>query len=79
MLSSPEFAELRRETAGDPYTSAMAVLAQVGAVRRMLDQTKQAQQAADAAAQGRQEQQAAAQASARPCSRQPTRPARTAP
>jgi uncharacterized protein with von Willebrand factor type A (vWA) domain len=62
MLTSPEFAELRRETAGDPYASAMAVLAQAAAVRRMLDQAKQAQQAADAAAQARQEQQAAAQA-----------------
>src|SRR5260370_11156374 len=62
MLASPEFAELRRETAGDPYASAMAVIAQVAAVRRMLKQAKEAQQAADEAAKACQEQQGAAQA-----------------
>ena len=62
MLASPEFAELRRETVGDAYASAMAVIAQVAAVRRMLEQAKEAQQAADEAARGRQEQQDAAQA-----------------
>ena len=62
LLESPEFAELRRETVGDPYASAMAVLAQAGAVRRMLEQAKEAQQAAGEAAKARQEQQDAAQA-----------------
>jgi uncharacterized protein with von Willebrand factor type A (vWA) domain len=62
LLESPEFAELRRETVGDPYASAMAVLAQAGAVRRMLEQAKEAQQATDEAAKARQEQQDAAQA-----------------
>jgi hypothetical protein len=54
LLSSPEFAELRRETAGDPYAAAMAVIAQGPALRRMLEQAEQAQQAADQAARERQ-------------------------
>ncbi|WP_157255137.1 VWA domain-containing protein [Nonomuraea typhae] len=61
MLQVPEFDELRRETVGDPYPAAMAVLAQAPALRRLLEQTEQAQQAADAAAQARQQ---AAQAAA---------------
>jgi uncharacterized protein with von Willebrand factor type A (vWA) domain len=62
MLGSLEFSELRRETAGDPYASAMAVIAQAGAIRRMLEQAKEAQQAAGEAAKARQEQHDAAQA-----------------
>ncbi|WP_030622287.1 VWA domain-containing protein [Streptomyces sclerotialus] len=60
LVESPEFAELHRETAGDPYAAAMAVLAQAPALRRMLErfrdaqeraeQAKKAQQAADRAA-----------------------------
>ncbi|MFJ9212074.1 VWA domain-containing protein [Streptomyces sp. NPDC102264] len=60
LVESPEFAELRRETAGDPYAAAMAVLAQAAALRRTLErsqdaqeqaeQTKKAQQAAEGAA-----------------------------
>ncbi|MEU7579862.1 VWA domain-containing protein [Streptomyces sp. NPDC041068] len=60
LLDSPEFTELRRETAGDPYAAAMAVLAQASALRRMLEhargareqgeQAKAAQQDADSAA-----------------------------
>ncbi len=62
LLESPEFAELRRETVGDPYASAMAVLAQAETMRRMLEQAAGAQQAADEAARARQEQQDAAAA-----------------
>ncbi|WP_319789604.1 MULTISPECIES: VWA domain-containing protein [Streptomyces] len=36
LVTTPGFAELRRETAGDPYAAAMAVLAQAPALRRML-------------------------------------------
>nr|WP_151772674.1 VWA domain-containing protein [Streptomyces abyssomicinicus] len=36
LVRSADFAELRRETAGDPYAAAMAVLAQASALRRML-------------------------------------------
>jgi uncharacterized protein with von Willebrand factor type A (vWA) domain len=62
LLESPEFAELRRETVGDPYASAMAVLAQAGAMRRMLEQARAAQQAPGEAARARQEEQDAAAA-----------------
>lgn len=37
LVEAPEFSELHRETAGDPYAAAMAVLAQAPALRRMLD------------------------------------------
>src|SRR5262245_11082531 len=37
LLTSPEFTGLRRETAGDQYASAMAVIAQGAALRRMLE------------------------------------------
>ncbi|MFD0883409.1 hypothetical protein ACFQ08_02395, partial [Streptosporangium algeriense] len=47
----PEFAELRKETAGDSYAAAMAVLAQAEPLRRMLERTKEAQQAAQRAAE----------------------------
>jgi hypothetical protein len=62
LLASPEFAELRRETVGDPYASAMAVLAQAEAMRRMLEQAADAQQAADQAARAAQDEQEAAEA-----------------
>jgi len=62
MLGSPEFAELRRETAGDPYASALGVISQGSALRRMLEAAERAQQAADAAARARQEAAEAAQA-----------------
>jgi hypothetical protein len=62
LLASPEFAELRRETVGDPYAAAMAVLAQGPALRRMLDKAEAAQQAAQAAADARQHAAEAAQA-----------------
>ena len=60
LLESPEFAGLRRETAGDAYASAMAVLAMAETLRRMLEQAEDAQQAADAAARAHEEEQAAA-------------------
>jgi uncharacterized protein with von Willebrand factor type A (vWA) domain len=62
MLTSPEFTELRRETAGDAYAAAMAVISQGSALRRMLEAAEQAQQAADAAARARQAAAEAAQA-----------------
>ncbi|RMI32520.1 hypothetical protein EBN88_24975, partial [Streptomyces triticirhizae] len=37
LVTTPGFAELRRETAGDPYAAAMAVLAQAPALRRMVE------------------------------------------
>lgn len=43
MLGTPEHTELRRQTVGDPYASAMAVLAQGPALRRMLRQLDQDQ------------------------------------
>ncbi|MFD6434934.1 VWA domain-containing protein [Streptomyces venezuelae] len=43
LMESPHFAELHRETAGDPYAAAMAVLAQATALRRLLDGTQEAQ------------------------------------
>ncbi|WP_435857913.1 VWA domain-containing protein [Streptomyces tendae] len=42
LLESPDFAELHRETVGDPYAAAMAVLAQGTALRRMLDDSRPA-------------------------------------
>jgi uncharacterized protein with von Willebrand factor type A (vWA) domain len=62
MMAAPEFAELRRDTVGDPYAAAMAVLAQASRLRRLLDQAKEAQQAADAAAAAQREAASAAQA-----------------
>lgn len=52
MMGAPEFEDLRRETAGDPYAAAMAVLSQADTLRRMLEDTRtardNAQQAKDA-------------------------------
>jgi uncharacterized protein with von Willebrand factor type A (vWA) domain len=52
MTGSPDFAELHRETSGDAYAAAMAVLAASEALRRMLewakDAAEQAQRAKDA-------------------------------
>jgi uncharacterized protein with von Willebrand factor type A (vWA) domain len=62
LLASPEFGELRRETAGDQYASAMAIIAQAAALRRMLEQARDAQHAADTAARTRMEAANAAQA-----------------
>lgn len=59
LMESPEFAGLRRETAGDPYAAAMAVLAQAGALRGLLERTRDAQERGERA---RQAQRAAAAA-----------------
>src|SRR5262249_29122682 len=61
-LASREFTELRRDTAGDPFASAMAVVAMGPALHSMLDRAEEAQQAADRAAQARTGAAAAAQA-----------------
>ncbi|MCF3122348.1 hypothetical protein IPZ68_21960 [Streptomyces arenae] len=50
LMETSEFAELGRETAGDAYAAAMAVLAQASAVRRMLERTRAAQEQAERAA-----------------------------
>lgn len=55
LMTSPDFAELRRHTAGDSFAAAMAVVAQDAALRRLLDRSKQAQDAARAAEQARKE------------------------
>ncbi|MFJ5224976.1 VWA domain-containing protein [Streptomyces sp. NPDC088400] len=44
LVKSVEFAELRRETVGDPYAAAMAVLAQATALRRILEGSRDAQE-----------------------------------
>lgn len=44
MVGSPEYEELHRATVGDPYAAAMAVLAQSDALRRLLEQTRDAQE-----------------------------------
>ncbi|MEU9899698.1 VWA domain-containing protein [Streptomyces phaeochromogenes] len=62
LVESPEFAELRRETAGDPYAAAMAVLAQATALRRMLEATRGAQDKAEQAKQSQQNAERAATA-----------------
>ncbi|MGH3193096.1 MAG: hypothetical protein ACRDOL_38760, partial [Streptosporangiaceae bacterium] len=62
MLATPEWAELRKETAGNQYAAAMAVLAQAGQLRQMTEQARQAQQAADADADAQQAARLAGQA-----------------
>ncbi|WP_369199715.1 VWA domain-containing protein [Streptomyces sp. PU-14G] len=62
LVESPEFAELRRETLGDPYAAAMAVLAQAPALRRMLERSQDARTRAEHAQRARQDAANAAQA-----------------
>ncbi|MEV0937502.1 VWA domain-containing protein [Streptomyces phaeochromogenes] len=62
LVESREFAELRRETAGDPYAAAMAVLAQATALRRMLEATRGAQEKAEQAKQSQRNAERAATA-----------------
>ncbi|MEU7158150.1 VWA domain-containing protein [Streptomyces chrestomyceticus] len=62
LVQSAEFAELHRETAGDPYAAAMAVLAQAAALRRMLEHSRDAQARAQRAQQARQSADSAAAA-----------------
>ena len=61
LRESPGFAELRRETAGDPYVAAMAVLAQAAALRGMLERLRDARAPAE---QARAARQGAAEAAA---------------
>ncbi|MFI1830424.1 VWA domain-containing protein [Streptomyces sp. NPDC020412] len=49
LMESPRFAELRRETAGDPYAAALAVLAQASELRLLLERSKEAQARAEQA------------------------------
>ncbi|MFE3084916.1 VWA domain-containing protein [Streptomyces albidoflavus] len=53
LAASPGFAALRRETAGDPYAAALAVLAEAPALRLLLDRTEPVREAADRAAEAR--------------------------
>ncbi|MGW1783217.1 VWA domain-containing protein [Streptomyces sp. NPDC002143] len=62
LVESPEFAELSRETAGDPYAAAMAVLAQAAALRRMLERTRDARQRAEQAKKAQQDAEVSATA-----------------
>jgi uncharacterized protein with von Willebrand factor type A (vWA) domain len=62
LVESPAFTELHRETAGDPYAAAMAVLAQAGALRGLLERTREAREQAGQAERGRQAAEDAASA-----------------
>ncbi|MFH8484837.1 VWA domain-containing protein [Streptomyces longisporoflavus] len=62
LMESPEFDELRRETVGDPYAAAMAVLAQTAALRGMLERLRDAQDRAERARQVQQGAEGAADA-----------------
>ncbi|MGW6060492.1 VWA domain-containing protein [Streptomyces sp. NPDC055189] len=62
LVESPAFAELRRETAGDPYAAAMAVLAQATALREMLERLRDVRDRAEQAEQVRQGAEGAAAA-----------------
>ncbi|MEU5162495.1 VWA domain-containing protein [Streptomyces sp. NPDC020875] len=46
LMESPEFTGVRRETAGDPYAAAVAVLAQATELRRILENTHDAHERA---------------------------------
>ncbi|OKJ25850.1 VWA domain-containing protein [Streptomyces sp. CB01580] len=62
LVDSPEFAELRRETVGDPYAAAMAVLAQSTALRRILERSQDAQEQAEQAKKAQENTEGAATA-----------------
>ncbi|MEV7864952.1 VWA domain-containing protein [Streptomyces sp. NPDC088124] len=62
LVESPDFAELRRETAGDPYAAAMAVLAQAAALRRILEGSREAREQAERAERAGQDAEGAAAA-----------------
>ncbi|MEZ0076313.1 VWA domain-containing protein [Planotetraspora sp. GP83] len=61
LRDAPAFTELRRLSVGDPYTAAMAVLAQSKELRGMLERSKQAAQAAQAAQEAREQAAQAAE------------------
>ncbi|MFJ9033784.1 VWA domain-containing protein [Streptomyces sp. NPDC102274] len=62
LVESVEFAELHRETAGDPYAAAMAVLAQAAALRPMLERSRGVREQAEHAKKARQDAEGAAHA-----------------
>jgi hypothetical protein len=62
LVESVEFAELRLETAGDPYAAAMAVLAQASALRRILEGSRDAQEQTERAKTAQQDAEEAATA-----------------
>ncbi|GCB49833.1 hypothetical protein SNL152K_7176 [Streptomyces sp. NL15-2K] len=62
LVESPEFAELHRETAGDPYAAAMAVLAQAAALRGLLERSRKTQEQAERAKRAQQDADAVATA-----------------
>ncbi|MFE7135856.1 hypothetical protein ACFVIM_33900, partial [Streptomyces sp. NPDC057638] len=49
LTETPDFDELRRETVGDPYAAAMAVLAQAAALRLSLARSRESREAAERA------------------------------
>jgi uncharacterized protein with von Willebrand factor type A (vWA) domain len=59
LVESPEFAELRRETVGDPYAAALAVLAQASALRRMLEHSRDARERAEQATKAQRDAEGA--------------------
>ncbi|MFC7591069.1 VWA domain-containing protein [Nonomuraea antimicrobica] len=61
LTESPAWKELRRNTVGDPYASAMAVLAQGSTLRNMLEQTCEAQKEAEEAQEAQRQAAEAAQ------------------
>lgn len=62
LTQAPDFAELRRETVGDPYAAAMAVLAQATALREMWEGTRSTQEQAEQAQQAQRDAEATAAA-----------------
>ncbi|RCG24677.1 VWA domain-containing protein [Streptomyces diacarni] len=62
LAESPEWAELRRETCGDPYVAAVAVLAQAPVLRRMLKRCGEARARSEHASRAQQEAADAARA-----------------
>ncbi len=64
LLDSPEFEDLRRETVGDPYAAAMAVLAQATALRRILGRLRDAGEQAEQARRAQQDGESASAAEA---------------
>ncbi|MCQ4208595.1 VWA domain-containing protein [Streptomyces longispororuber] len=62
LTQSPEFTALRRETAGDPYAAALAVLAQSAALRRILERAEEAGARAERAGAARRDAERAAAA-----------------
>ncbi|MEV5422394.1 VWA domain-containing protein [Streptomyces cellulosae] len=62
LTQSPDFAALHRETAGDAYAAAMAVLAEASALRGLLERSREARERTGRADRARQETEAAAAA-----------------